>query len=135
MRWVFLILLLAGCAGNGASGSAAPGRHIAFDAALWQAARETIAVFLITASDPVTGTIETGWGGPPDLTGQQYKLLIEIDYTAITSQAVAITARHRLQSGNGWIEVAPDPIVANRLAEAIENRAEELHLRQNPVTR
>ena len=134
MRWTFFILLLAGCTGNNL-GSSSSGNRIAFDAALWQAARETVAAFPLAGSDPVAGTIGTGWGGPPELAGQQYQLLIEIDYTAITGQAVAVTARHRLQSGSGWIEVGPDPVIANQLAEAIEKRAEELHLRQNPVTR
>jgi hypothetical protein len=134
MRWALFFLLLAGCAQNN-PGSATSGNRISFDAALWQAARETVADFPLANSDPVTGTLETGWGGPSDLNGQQYQLLIAIDYAAITSQAVAITARHRLQSGGGWIEVEPDPVIANRLAKAIEDRAEELHLRQNPFNR
>lgn len=133
MRWIFLFLLLAACTGNPGSGSLSNQVH--FDAALWQAARETVAALPLAASDPVTGKIETGWGGPADLDGQQYKLVIALDYTAITSQAVSITARHRLQSNSGWLEVDPDPAIAAELATAIENRAGELHLQQNPFNR
>lgn len=134
MRWVLLILLLAGCAEHRID-SGTDGTRISFDAALWQAARETIAAFPLVDSDPVTGRLETGWGGPAELDHQQYKLLIAIDYNAIASHAVAITARHRLQAGSDWIEVDPDPAIARRLASAVESRAEELHLRQNPFTR
>ena len=133
MRWLFLFLLLPGC--SGLTTSENQSNSLRFDTGLWQAARETITAFSLAASDPVDGTIETGWGGPPDLEGQQYKLLIRLDYTTITSRAVALTARHRLQAGDGWLEVDPDVATGAELADAIEKRAEELHLRENPVTR
>ncbi len=126
------MLCLAACSARPANGSdpqgqALPKGSLAFDSRLWRAARETIDFLPLASTDPLGGRIETEWGVPRGGTGRdRYRIKVEIEYRESYDRAVAVAVRHEVRSGDGWLEVEPEGIIAVQLARQIGEEAGEL---------
>jgi hypothetical protein len=121
-----LLALLASCAAPSSPGDDAAqeiARPIAFDAALWQAARETVDFLPLEATDPITGTIETGWGSPHGVFDQRFKITVHLTYERVYSGAAEVQVRRQLSTPDGWIDAVPDPKMAQGIARDIAKEA------------
>jgi hypothetical protein len=119
----FFCLVLAACA---AAPQAPAPQAIPFDANLWQAARETVSFLPEGAADPVSGTLETGWGEAKPHARDRYKIVIALDYSQPYTAAAQVTVHHEIKNGENWMDVADDAEAAPKFEQEIARAASAL---------
>ncbi|WP_092066645.1 DUF3576 domain-containing protein [Poseidonocella pacifica] len=127
-----LPLLLAACGGIGSLGlgGSAPnatqeatrvrgGEVVAVNRYLWAASLDVLDFLPISAIDPYTGVISTGYGTPPG-GGRAYRATVHISDPALDARALSVA----LQTSSGPVSAA----TARAVEDAILTRARQLRV-------
>lgn len=88
---------------------------------IWNAAIEVLDFLPITAVDPFTGVITTGYGTPPG-GGRSYRAVIQVSDPALDARSLHLS----LTGANGR---AVDPATLAAVEDAILTRARQLRIR------
>jgi hypothetical protein len=139
LRSVFIgwvcCLVLAGCAHHAPSAPQTEigPKPIVFDAFLWQATRDTLALMPVATADPLAGRLVTEWAKPSGGDAHtRYRVTVGLNYESDYAHAILITVdRQRLDADWTWQDDGQDNAIAAALANAIATHAGELRLAEN----
>ncbi len=123
IRSLLFCLALAACQAAPALPAQQP---IAFDADLWQAARETVSFLPGGDADPVSGRLETGWGEAKPHARDRYKIAVSLDYSQPYPTAVHVVVHHEIKGGESWMDSADDDAAAIKFEQVIARAASAL---------
>jgi len=105
----------------------APSGAISLEAAVSQAAHDTLDFVKYTSEDPLTGSIVTDWYSPPGNPNIRYRVNVFVLARALRSDSLAVTVDRQQLSANGqWAETTIARQVETDIENAILSRSRQL---------
>ena len=114
--------------GNGGQGGGGGG--VAVNAFLWRASLDTLSFMPLASADPFGGVIITEWYGPPESSGERFKVTVYILDKALRSDGIRANVYRQERSSNEWVDATVDPSLGKGLEDTILTRARQIRIEQ-----
>lgn len=92
---------------------------IEVNAYLWDATLRTVAFMGVDVASPHGGVIATGWHEDPATPGERFRVNVVLFGRTLLPESMQVVVLAQRRRGTGWAAYAPDPALANQLADRI----------------
>lgn len=92
---------------------------IEVNAYLWDATLRTVAFMGVDVASPHGGVIATGWYEDPATPGERFRANVVLFGRTLLPESLQVVLLAQRRQRTGWAAYAPDPALANQLADRI----------------